>query len=249
MKQFVFLLITISYSYVGTTLAQAQPGTTRFDAASVKGNPEAHGHPDIETSGNSLTIRRASLAICIRWAYSVRRDQVAGPPWINSKRFDISAKVDKPASENEIRMMLQSLLIERFKLALHHETKALPIYMMSLAKGRTKLVKSNPATQGGNPRIGRESYEIPHVTMAAFARLLSDLGAVDYPVVDRTGLADTFDISLKFPEGSRPSPLPDSNGVSTFSLLEEQLGLKLELQQLPTDVLVIDHAEKVPVDN
>jgi uncharacterized protein (TIGR03435 family) len=85
--------------------------------------------------------------------------------------------------------------------------------------------------------------------MSEFAVRLTELGASDLPVVDRTGLQGFFDISLKFPDGWRPSPRPDAFGAaSIFTILEEQLGLKLELRKTPTEILVIDHVEK-PSEN
>ncbi len=217
-----------------------------FDVASVKPNPEGRGREQVESSPITLTMRKASLGFCIHWAYDVRRDQIVGPDWLNRENYDIVAKAAGPSTEHQLRVMLQALLAERFKLTIHRETKTLPVYEMVVAKAGPKLIESK--SESGNVRTGRGSYEIPHTTLPEFALRLQELGAVDYPVVDRTGIPGTFDITLNFVDGYRPraDAIP---GASTFTILEEQLGLKLELRKVPTEVLVIEHAEKIPIGN
>lgn len=218
-----------------------------FDVASVKPNPESRGREQVESSPITLTIRKASLAFCIHWAYDLRRDQIFGPDWLTRDNYDIVAKAASPSTERQLRLMLQTLLAERFKLTFHRDTKTLPVYEMVVAKAGPRLVESKSGDDV-NLLVGRFSYEIPHTTMPEFALRLQELGAVDYPVVDRTGIQGTFDITLRFPDGYRPRA--DANApVSIFSIMEEQLGLKLELRRAPAEILVIDHAEKIPVGN
>ena len=106
------------------SVAVAQPA---FDVASVRasksGGGEGGWRDDIQTSPDSLIMRNVSLKSAIRWAYHVMDYQVTGPQWIGSDRFDISAKAMGPTSEDQLRLMLQALLAERFKLTLHRDTK------------------------------------------------------------------------------------------------------------------------------
>jgi uncharacterized protein (TIGR03435 family) len=229
--------------------AAAVHGQTAFEVASVKlTSPDVRGREQVEPSPGGLTIEKMSLRSCIAWAYQLRRDQLEGPSWVNSERVDIAAKAAGPATESDLRAMLQTLLVERFKLSFHRETKTLAVYEMTVAKGGAKLVESK-AGAGADVQANKQAYEIPHTTMAAFTQRLRELGAVDLPVVDRTGLEGTYDVSLRFPSGWRPSPRPDADGVSIFTILERQLGLKLELKKNPAEVLVIDHMEQTPSAN
>jgi uncharacterized protein (TIGR03435 family) len=123
--------------------------------------------------------------------------------------------------------MLQTLLAERLHLSFHRETKTLPTYEMTVAKGGAKLVESKTSA-GADWHVNQQSYEIPHTSMAGFAQRLLELGAVDLPVVDRSGLDGTYDISLQFPSSWRPSTHPDPEGVSIFTILDTQLRLTLK---------------------
>ena len=232
----------------GSARAQTADSQPAFEVASVKPNAEGRGREQVQSSPTSLTIRNASLTFYIHWAYDVRFDQITRPAWLNTERYDIVAKTAGPSTESQLRLMLQSLLAERFQLALHRETKPLSVYEMVAAKSGPKLTESKSGDTGGTS-TNRASYELRHTSLPEFAVRLAELGAVDLPVVDRTGIQGSFDISLKFPDGWRPSPQPDPNGVSIFTILEEQLGLKLELRKSATEILVVDHAEKVPVGN
>jgi len=215
-----------------------------FNVASIKPNPNPRGRPKIEVTPGGLTITPASLSYLIQWAYNIRRDQIVSPPWTRGEFYDIAAKTSAPSTEDQIRVMLQSLLAERFQLAYHRESRMLSVYQMVVAKSGSKLVESKSG-EGSNPRTTRISYPLPHTSMAELALKLQELGAVSLPVVDRTGLTGYFDITLTFPEGSRPTDRPGGgNEADIFSILEKQLGLKLEEKKSATEVLVVDRAER-----
>jgi len=229
----------------GAVYAQTADGPS-FEVASVKPNPDGRGREQVAVSPGGITLRKASLGFCMQWAYEVRRDQITGPDWLNRERYDIDARAAGASTEGQLRFMLQRLLTERFRLALHRETRVLPIYEMTVAKGGPKLTPSKGDEE--SQRVGRDAYEITHITMHDFAERLRELGMADLPVVDRTGLSGAYDIELNFTPGWRPNTRPDSNGVSTFTLLE-RLGLKLAARKVPVEVLAIDHAERVPTAN
>ena len=123
-----------------------------FDAASVKPNTShpvnGEGRPRtaVNASPGSLNLQNMTLSQCIQWAYNVPGFQVTGPSWIESERYDIVAKAAGPAPNDQLRLMLQTLLKERFKLTFHRDRKDLPGYALLVAKGGPKLHES--ATEG-----------------------------------------------------------------------------------------------------
>jgi uncharacterized protein (TIGR03435 family) len=225
-----------------------------FEVASVKSHKpevgEGRNRESIDSGPGTLTIRNASLSSCIQWAYLIRNYQISGPAWLIDEKYDISAKAAGPARMNELRRMLQTLLTDRFHLQFHRETKELPIYSLIAAKSGPKLHKAEP---GGNTSMQGEngSFVFHGTSMPQLAEDLSTLSQVDRPVLDRTGIPGVFDFNLKFGESNdeMKRALIVGDGASIFTLVQEQLGLKLEAQKGPVEMLVIDHVERVPTEN
>jgi uncharacterized protein (TIGR03435 family) len=145
--------------------------------------------------------------------------------------------------------MLQALLADRFKLAVHRETKVLPVYGLVPGKGKSKLhAVKEPRPDDGTFRAGRGRLSGQGVTMQDLVEMLA--GQVDGIVVDRTGITGKFDIALEWtPDviaigGNDREPAPDPSGPSLVTALSEQLGLELKPSKGPVDILVIDHVEK-----
>jgi uncharacterized protein (TIGR03435 family) len=262
----VVLLAAASYG----VFAQNEPRPA-FQAASVKPNtdnpPNRMIHP---LPGGRLTARNANLLMLLVNAYGVQRYQViGGPAWLETDGFDIEAKPEGEASVAQVALMLQSLLADRFKLALHRDTHQLPVYDLAAAKsnfnppvpkegGCASLDSASPPTPGSIPcgmvRIGFSGImDGASVIMANFVKSLA--GVLGSPVIDRTGFTAAFDIHLKFtPDtstqglpggalGATP-PEPDPTRPNIFDALQEQLGLKLTSSKGPVEVLVIDHVER-----
>src|SRR5580693_5387390 len=105
---------------------------SQFEVASIKPSQaanmdrEGNRREDVDTAPGRLTMRNVSLSSCIRWAYGVHWSQVSGPDWLGTERFDIAAKAAGPASEDQLKVMLQTLLGDRFKLTLHRDSKVVP---------------------------------------------------------------------------------------------------------------------------
>jgi uncharacterized protein (TIGR03435 family) len=199
----------------------------------------------------------------------INHEQVIGEPsWSNTQRFDIEAKVaptDAPAlgkmTFEQRRTMFQSILADRFKLVVHHETRELPIYVLSVAKGGPKLKPSAPDDPAGQaPRrvglmITRGKVTANDTQLSTLLTVLSrTLGRT---VIDKTGLTGNYDFTLEYApeEGGPPPPgeaaqpaSPPDSAPSIFTALKEQLGLKLDSAKGPVDVIVIDHIEK-PAEN
>ena len=235
-----------------------------FQVASIK--PNKIGHYSWKNRPDGLSWTATSVGVLIFDAYGPRLpQQIAGwPAWTESATFDIEARMDEETTASlqklqpkkqaeQRRLMLQSLLADRFNLKVHHETKMLPIYELVVARGGPKMKESHEDETNTNG-IGRlTAHGIP----IAGLTLLLTLN-VDRMVVDKTGLKGKYDFTLqwtpdegpvaivKLPQDGKPgteTPPPESSGPSIFTAIQEQLGLKLKSTKGPVDVLVLDHIE------
>jgi uncharacterized protein (TIGR03435 family) len=232
-------------------LQAAWAQTTTFDVASVKvtshgRGPDGWSHSWINVpSPGRLEGVNASMEECIRWAYDVREYQIAGPSWLNADDacYDIEAKTSPDTTKADMRVMLQNLLADRFKLALHHEERALPVYELVVAKNGPKPTLK-PA--GGDEHAGTRSIgghvTATQISMKEFANQLARWTKI--PVYDKTGLAGLFTFKLDYEGDNHEEGMP-----TLFTALQEQLGLKLESSKAPVDVLVIEHVERIPSGN
>ncbi len=214
-----------------------------FEAATIRPSAPDTGGGRATTAGDRVVLNRTTLLNALVRAFGLQnRDQVVGPPWVFSDRYDIVAKAPDHAPPDQIPRMLQNLLIERFQLMLHHETRDLPAYELVMGKGRLKLVEVKDPTVKNDWVVKGEQREARSVSMANFAGLLSPM--LQAPVVDKTGLAGFYNFSFDpTKEETRREEFP-----SVFTVLED-LGLRLESRKLPLDVIVIDNGNKVPVEN
>ena len=213
-----------------------------FDVASVKLNSAGRGREQVLVSPSGVSIRNAYLRFLIQWAYDVRRDQVLLPKALDGEKYDLVAKSANSASEAELRLMMRTLLAERFRLKFHREPRTIQVYDL-VQKGKLRLTETKSDETKTETLSGR--YVFRHTSMPQFAERLAELGAVDCPVIDRTGLQGSFDFALTFPAGKRPNAMAGSGSI--FDIVEEQLGLRLELRKAPVDTIVVDFAEKFPV--
>lgn len=242
-----------------TSCVLGQPSTPpAFDVASVKQNTvginegPGHGPENVSKTPSGLTMQNVRLSSALKWAYQLQDDQISGPTWLKSERYDIFAKMGAPVPEAELRRRLQTLLADRFKLKSHRETKVLPTFVLAVAKGGPKLEKSvgggeSSITAVGKPQPGFTLRLLNTSTSQLADRISSSMGA---PVVDMTGLINgydfTLDISRYIPGGSlNPEDMP----TILSEAVQEQLGLRLTPKNLPVEILVIDYAERVPAAN
>jgi bla regulator protein BlaR1 len=253
--------IAIGILYVPASHAQSHTETApaAFEAASVKpSRPGGARTRSIEPG--RITYLDTTLGGFIQLAYGLKRYQISGPDWImngtSSERFDVVATAGSAVSAAVIKRMLGPLLVERFHLAFHRETRELPVYALAVAKGGSKIQAGDGGAAVMSPEVDG-GFSFKNWSMSSFADWLSMLGAVGRPVIDRTGLegAYSFHANLfNLPKGASAvdmkmamSNYDDSDAV--FAALREHLGLKLEAQKAPIEFLVIDHADKVPVEN
>jgi uncharacterized protein (TIGR03435 family) len=223
--------------------------------------------------GGAFEAVNATLGSVIQLAYGLREFQTVGAPeWVNTDRFDIQARAPQGAVESDAPRRLQSLLAERFALKVHRETRDRPIYALVLARANGSLgprlrQSQGPAAEGFSAAGGRctppgppgpISMRLCGVTMASFVDMFLPM-YTGRRVVDRTGLTGGFDLAISFdsrqmvagvgpgggfPASPRAAEPAAPDVVSIFTALEEQLGLKLEPQTGPTEVLVIDQVER-----
>jgi len=218
-------------------------------------------------NGGSLN-RNLTLRMLIGTAYRVQEFQISGGPgWIASDRFDVEGKAEDPKADfDQLRLMLRSLLEDRFKLKLHRETTESPVYALVVGKDGPKIRSSadqtSPDVNGPSPpeatgpnhgafRFAPGSMIGNAVHLSLFTRFLSQ--RLDRLVIDKTKLTGRFDIQLQWtPDigenpldlGGNAIPPADPSRPSIFAAIQEQLGLRLEPTKAPVEVLVIDHVEK-----
>ncbi len=244
------VLATIVTSLVMQTFAFAQ---ARFDAASIRPTTDRKDESLVVNPG-ALIYARVSLHGYIEAAYNVKSYQISGPDWLDSQLFDISARAEGSHSRDEIMLMLQTLLADRFKLALHREQKELAVYALLTGKNGPKLHASEGEGEVSmGPAAGGLGFQ--RITMTDFAgRFLSRMPPIGRPVLDKTGLTGRYDFTLSL----APSPNASigdvkraafEEGFSLFSYALDQIGLRLEAQKAMIDVLVVDHVEKIPTEN
>jgi uncharacterized protein (TIGR03435 family) len=229
--------------------AAAPPAEPAFEVASIRASQA--GRKAVETVPGSLTMRGTPLSACVAWAYDVEEYQVSGPAWLDDARFDVLGKSSNPAKEPELRQMLQRLLAERFKLALHRQTKEMQALVLTVGKNGHKLeptdIEGSPSFQTGKMNLTGKGATIGQMT-----QFISH--EIHIPVIDQTGLHGRFnyflDIAAYVTEEMRkgPGPPPEASSI-VAQAIQAQLGLKLDAKKVPVEVLVIDHAEKTPSEN
>ena len=249
-------------------IAVAQPGADKpkFEVASIKPS-DPGGTSGIRRSGYRIAFSNSSLLFLITWAYDIQSDRLySQPKWLDSVRYDIVGNA--PAESLNVRprlgqigpfqRMMQALLAERFKLAVHRENRELAMYALVVAKGGPKVrLMEPPAAIGQNPfdMPGRGQMVGTQVSADMLARVLSN--QLHRSVQDYTALKGVFDFKLEWePEAAgldEDPTVPGSKGraagASLFTAIQEQLGLKLEARKGPVEVLVIDHIERAPTEN
>ena len=227
-------------------LSGAAYGQSRFEVASIKPSAGDTSYASgLTTSKGRLTATNVTLKRCIMGAFGVGPNQIAGgPAWLESDRYDIAAKAELPTvSDTELMGMMQTLMAERFKLAIHRENRQIQAYVLELAKKGPKLNKST--AEQASTHSGRGSIDAKAMTMTRLAEVLSR--QMDLPVVNETGLEGTYDLKLEWnPEPGRPTKTDSEPSI--FAAIQEQLGLRLTSRKTLLEVIVIDHAER-PSEN
>ncbi|MEO8097611.1 MAG: TIGR03435 family protein [Acidobacteriota bacterium] len=249
----------------------------RFLAANVhvNGRPTWFGARQASSRGDYLEAKDVTLADLIGFAYNTAVSQVVGgPSWLEMDRFDVIAKAPPRTPPDQQKVMLQALLAERFKLVVREDSRSVPQYALtSGSKHKLKQADNSEApgctpqssgtatnantvilTNSGTTPVqislteGTIGYKCRNISMAAFAAGMREMVVANLgvnPVLDQTGLAGNWSFDLKY------SILPGVAGgpISIFEAIDRQLGLKLEAKQIPTTVMLVESAERKPIDN
>jgi len=257
------LVIAVVAPPQSRTQSQRSPSAKlAFDVASIKPNSSGDRRTGMVPSRGRFLATNVTLRQLIQNSYLLQDFQiVGGPSWLNSARYDIEAKGNGGPGP-EFHVMVQSLLADRFQLRVHRETKKLPIYVLLLDKNgprvkhATSCVGETSSTNpcGGFTMTPRGDLIGRSVRMEQFVGNLSFL--LHRTVLDKTELSETYDLDLHWaPDeatysslGGSGAPSLDSNRPEIFTALREQLGLKLQAQKGPVNILVIDHAAP-PTEN
>jgi uncharacterized protein (TIGR03435 family) len=207
--------------------------------------------------GDRYLLHNATLVDMISLAYGIDRDNVlSGPAWLDLDRFDVSARAPRSTSPDDIKLMLQALLSDRFKLVAHNGNHPIPSYVLRVDKGGLKMKQADEGetssmeehhTPSDNPPGVPAYYSVTchNRTMDQIRDLLQDFASayLPKPVIDATGLKGGYDFDLHWTWQPRP------DGLTIFDAVEKQLGLKLSLEPYPTAVVIVDNANEQPTPN
>ena len=228
----------------GTVFAQSSDNRPAYEAASVKLNTSADPHSGSDASKGQIVMTNLTLQRLIERAYGVKPTQVSGPSWLADVRVDIMAKFPPDTKDSDHPQMLRTLLEDRFKLSVHRETKELPGYALLVAKGGFKLKPVDAEDNDTRHQGGRiETLSAKATSMATLADLVSRY--LNTMVIDKTGVDGAYNFDLRWATDQQ-----NADDVPTLPVaLQETLGLRLQAQKVPVDVIVVDHVERVPTEN
>jgi uncharacterized protein (TIGR03435 family) len=248
--------------------AQSAGPTPTFDIADVHVSPRtawakksANNMQGGLLNAGRYELRRATMLDLIRTAYSVDADKVyGGPSWLDYDRFEVIAKAPPTTRPEALRLMLQSLLADRFKLVVKKDTKPVPAFVLSASKGQTKLKAAEGSSSVGCQQLAPTFGDVPTahiqcrgVTMEAFASALRRLASGSFdnlPVVDSTGIEGVWDSNLSYPlrvMAANTGAVTQTDGL--FESIDKELGLKLERGNVPQPVVAVESANETPTAN
>lgn len=238
------------------------PGPS-FEVASIKpveSTPKS-GRYIVMQGPHRFVAKDYTLKLLIAAAYNLNPKAVTGgPPWMESVHYDILALTpgEKQPNHDEQMAMLRTLLSDRFKLIFHREPRVFPIYVLTVARGGSKLKPSTSAPTDQPYLIstvypGRIVMPARNASMADFVSVLQR-AILDRPVVDKTALPGRYDFDLEWApdesqfNGDIPAAPSDAPEPAFFTAIQQQLGLRLEATRGPVDAIVVDHAEHPSAD-
>jgi uncharacterized protein (TIGR03435 family) len=295
--QLTRFVLLAALSVVETFAQTASLGRPAFEAASIK--PSETSMIQAITSGSLVGLEikpgrvragHMTLGNLILAAYAIKNYQLQGPDWLLAvtkgalpAMFDLEAKLPDGASVDQVPLMLQSLLADRFKLEIRKGSKDIDTYALVAQKSGARLQRRDPVTVGdspasavdrraekettgnrttvvGNARITFETGGGVHLSTSTVSGII-DLLSVQltaFPVVDKTGIAGSFDINIDLPPGEPIAPRAgtpanpaemDSRKLDLWSAPLEKLGLRIELEKNPIETIIVERVEKIPTDN
>jgi len=236
--------------------ADASPS---FEVSTIKPTKPDEQRRYLIWNGRRMETVNTTLSFLISFAYGMHTKQIIGlPPWADTEKFDITGQPDLEGrpSDKQLKGMVQKMLAERYKLAIHNDKRELSVYVLSVTKTGNKLTKDD-SDPNGLPGLffqgGPGKLNVRNATMKDFTGLMQN-AVLDRPVVDQTGLTGRFDFKLNWtPDDSQfggmagkiPPPTDGSDAPpNLYTAIQEQIGLKLDATKAPADVIVVDHVEE-----
>jgi uncharacterized protein (TIGR03435 family) len=209
------------------------------------------GQPLLQIRGRRFVTAGTTIVDLMKYAYNIHADQIVdGPAWLGKDRFDVvvDPESETRSSSDNMKLLIQELLAERFHLAVNRETRELPVYALILLASPPKLTPTtsdpNGPPAGGYMPPG--TLEVSNASLANFATFLQRY-VTDRPVVDQTGITGRYEFVLRWTSDDGVSNSPNS-APGLFTAIQEQLGLKLKPVRAKAEVLVVTHVEQ-PSDN
>ena len=259
----ILTFATLAALSMGRCHCQDLAKAPAYEVASITpckpGTPEPPGEHagmvQFTAPGGRFKANATTLKFLMEWAYNIQPSQHSGgPPWMDTDRYDVVAKAEGDATDAQHKLMLQTLLVERFGLKFHREKKKLPVYVVSVGKTAPKLfppkeeeIHSIRIMPQKDPDQNVASFHVvaTRFTLSQLTDSLSrPLGRV---FVNETGLDGEYDFVMDLtPDEGRPSPLDPSLLIDA---MRQQLGLSLKSQDSLVDFFVIDSAERVAAGN
>ena len=253
------VFLTLLCLPAGYCCGQSLTSLPSFEVADIKpcepGTPEPPGQRmgmvRYTFPGGRFEARATTVTFLVEWAYGLLPSQHSrGPAWMENDRFDIVAKAGGNATDDEMKLMVQALLGERFHLKFHHESREAPVLTLSLGKTAPKLLTPKEGETHALrivPQMDQDQKIVSYHVVAtrfSFAQLNQTFARqLERVIVNQTGLEGDFDFTLEFtPDENRPNPLDPSLVILA---MRNQLGLTVKADQGPVDYLVIDNVEKV----
>jgi uncharacterized protein (TIGR03435 family) len=231
---------------LGAAFAQPRDARPAYEAASIKLDTSGSGGTSSHGSKGQVVLTNLTLKRFIERAYNAKTFQVTGPDWMEDVHFDIVAKYPPETKDDDRSLMLRTLLEDRFKLAVHRETKDMSGYALMVAKSGFKLKPVEPGGSSTNSEGGRiQKLTAKKTSISYLAELVGrNLGEM---VVDKTGIEGVYDFEFRW---TTDDQRPDADGTpSLFTALQEALGLRLQPQKVPVEIVVVDHVERMPTEN
>ncbi len=235
-------------------LAQGPEAAPSFEVASIRlaqgggGRGFEGGRELIQVGPAGLTLRRVTLRVCVAWANNVKEYQVNGPDWIDQQRYDIVTKATGPASEEQLRLMLGSLLADRFKLVSHRQTKEMGARILTVGKGGPKFKESQAEGEGSiDPNLAKMEIVVRRTPISELVNMLGKI--LRAPILDQTGLTGKYDITISIDKYIPDKATPVDIISTVLTGIQQELGLKMENRKMPVDLVIIDSAERTPVEN
>jgi|SRR5579862_532626 len=247
--------------------SQPPPTKPAFDIADVRVSPRGNWVKKAANNikggfltGDRYELGRATMLDLIKTAYSIDAEKIyGGPSWLDYDRFDVTAKAPAATRPEVLKSMLQSLLEDRFNLVVKMDTRPMPAYVLSAAKGKPKMKAADGSGPGTcqnirGPEFATTNVQCRGVTMEAFAaelRRRADVASRNIPVVDSTGLEGIWDFDLQYGAAvtNMSTGITTQTGGTLTEAVEKQLGLTLELSKTPQQVLVVENVKQQPSAN